>query len=74
MSRLYERSRKICLIKEIVLFDDRMEIYFNSPIKKSPDESAVPIGNIIKYKQELHFQAMRKELRNFYRSSFSILS
>lgn len=28
-----------CLIKEIVLFDDRMEIYFNSPIKKSPDES-----------------------------------
>ena len=27
------------LIKEIVLFDDRMEIYFNSPIKKSPDES-----------------------------------
>ncbi len=25
-----------CLIKEIVLFDDRMEIYFNSPIKKSP--------------------------------------
>ena len=30
-----------CLIKEIVLFDDRMEIYFNSPIKKSPDESEV---------------------------------
>ena len=27
------------LIKEIVLFDDRMEIYFNSPIKKCPDES-----------------------------------
>ena len=42
--------------------------------KKGTGKSAVPIGNIIKYKQELHFQAMRKELRNFYRSSFSILS
>lgn len=28
-----------CLIKEIVLFDDRMEIYFNSPIRTSPDEN-----------------------------------
>lgn len=28
-----------CLIKEIVLYDDKIEIYFNSPIKLSPDES-----------------------------------
>ena len=28
-----------CLIKEIVLYDDKIEIYFNSPIKISPDES-----------------------------------
>ena len=27
-----------CLIKEIVLYDDKIEIYFNSPIKISPDE------------------------------------
>ena len=38
---LREEPKKLinCLIKEIVLFDDIMEIYFNSPIKKSPDES-----------------------------------
>lgn len=38
---LREEPKKLinCQIKEIVLFDDRMEIYFNSPIKKSPDES-----------------------------------
>ena len=28
-----------CLIKEIILYDDKIEIYFNSPIKISPDES-----------------------------------
>ena len=28
-----------CLIKEIVLYDDKIEIFFNSPIKLSPDES-----------------------------------
>ena len=28
-----------CLIKEIVLYDDKIEIYFNSPIKLSPDNS-----------------------------------
>ena len=28
-----------CLVKEIVLYDDKIEIYFNSPIKLSPDES-----------------------------------
>lgn len=27
-----------CLIKEIILYDDKIEIYFNSPIKISPDE------------------------------------
>ncbi len=27
------------LIKEIVLFDDRIEIHYNSPIKISPDDS-----------------------------------
>ena len=27
------------LVKEIKLFDDKMEIYINSPIRKSPDES-----------------------------------
>ena len=27
-----------CLIKEIVLYDDKIEIYFNSPIKISPNE------------------------------------
>lgn len=38
---LREEPKKLinCLIKEIVLFDDRMEICFNSPIKKSHDES-----------------------------------
>ena len=38
---LREEPKKLinCLVKEIVLFDDRMEICFNSPIKKSPDES-----------------------------------
>ena len=28
------------LIKEILLFDDRVEIYFNSPIKNSPDNDS----------------------------------
>ena len=28
-----------CLVKEIILFDDKIEIQFNSPIKISPDES-----------------------------------
>ena len=28
------------LIKQIVLFDDRVEIYFNSPIKTSPDDDS----------------------------------
>lgn len=28
-----------CLIKEIILYDDKIEIYFNSPIKISLDES-----------------------------------
>ena len=27
------------LVKEIILFDDKIEIQFNSPIKISPDES-----------------------------------
>lgn len=27
------------LVKEIVLYDDKVEIYFNSPIQESPDES-----------------------------------
>ena len=27
------------LIQEIVLFDDKIEIYFNNPTTKSPDES-----------------------------------
>jgi hypothetical protein len=27
------------LIKKVVLFDDKVEIYFNSPIRISPDES-----------------------------------
>ena len=26
------------LIREIVLFDDKMEIYFNKPTRTSPDE------------------------------------
>lgn len=28
-----------CLIKEIVLYDDKIEIFYNSPIRTSPDES-----------------------------------
>ena len=28
-----------CLVKEIVLYDDKIEIYFNSPIKLNPDNS-----------------------------------
>ena len=27
------------LIKQIVLFDDKIEIYFNSPLRVSPDDS-----------------------------------
>ena len=27
-----------CLVKEILLYDDKIEIYFNSPIKPSPAE------------------------------------
>lgn len=27
-----------CLIDKIVLFDDHIDIYFNSPITKSPDD------------------------------------
>ena len=28
-----------CLVKEIVLYDDRMEIYYNTPLKGSPDDN-----------------------------------
>ena len=27
------------LVKEIVLYDDKIEIYYNNPTTKSPDES-----------------------------------
>jgi len=27
------------LVKEIVLYDDKIEIHFNSPIRNSPDDS-----------------------------------
>ena len=53
------------LIDKIVLYDDRMEIYFNSPLKADgPDESAIPIGNKIKIKfiKELHFQARKRAI------------
>lgn len=44
------------LIKEIVLFDDKIEIYFNKPTRTSPDESrgiSVYNGNNEKYNLEI---------------------
>ena len=44
--RFYEQALKAeskmlinMLIKEIVLYDDKIEIYYNNPTTKSPDES-----------------------------------
>lgn len=28
-----------CLVKEIVLYNDRIEIYYNTPIRTSPDDN-----------------------------------
>ena len=37
--RLNPQMLLSCLVKEIVLYDDRMEIYYNTPLKGSPDDN-----------------------------------
>ena len=52
------------LVKEIILYDDKIEIHFNSPIKKSPDDER----GFSFYSNELHFAfkvPQRRALRRF---------
>ena len=52
------------LVKEIILYDDKIEIHFNSPIKKSPDDER----GFSFYRNELHFAfkvPQRRALRRF---------
>lgn len=37
--RLNPQMLLSCLVKEIVLYDDRMEIYYNTPLKEGPDDN-----------------------------------